>query len=80
MAETKFLEKVRKVSEPIALHFIAMTLTILSIWGFHLILRYSLGEGAKLFDRLPVIYIAQVGDAVAFLRFIWSAIREFKDV
>jgi hypothetical protein len=75
-----FRDKVQKVVEPICLHLIGMCATVVSIWLFHMLLHAVLGEDATLFGTLPIVYLAHTGDLVAFLRFIWSAIREFRDV
>ena len=75
-----FIDKVKKVIEPILVHFIGMCATILSIWAVHAFLAITIGENAKLFDILPIIYLAHAGDFTVFVRFVWSAIKEFKNV
>jgi hypothetical protein len=63
---------------PIFKHFVALSLTLLSIWGVAELFTYTLGVNAKLFDTLPIVYLIHTGDAIAFLRFIWSTIKDFK--
>ncbi len=64
---------------PIFKHFVALSLTLLSIWGVAELFTYTLGVNAKLFNTLPIVYLIHTGDAIAFLRFIWSTIKEFKN-
>ena len=40
-------------------------------------LKATLGKDAKLFDMLPLAYVAHVGDSIAILRFFWKMLKEF---
>lgn len=64
--------------EPVLRHAIAMVITILCIWIFQLVLMHTLGEEATLFGRIPIVYVAHTGDSLAFLRFFWKMVREFR--
>jgi len=75
-----FIEYLKKVAVPILLHFIAMCLTLLSIWCFDLLLGYTLGENAVIFDKIPIKYLFHTADVAAILRFIWHIIKDFKNV
>ena len=72
-----FTEKLREDLEPVLRHAIAMVVTILCIWGFHLVLKHTLGQEARLFGQLPIEYVAHTGDVIAFIRFFWKMIKEF---
>jgi hypothetical protein len=71
-----FLLRVWKDTEIILQHAIAIAVTILTIWGIQYLLKFTLGEDAKLFDRLPIVYVCHLGDLAAMLRFCWKLIRE----
>jgi len=75
-----FREKLKKAIEPIVLHFLSLCAVVVSIWAFHWVLAFFLGEHAVLFGRVRIDYLAHTGDLAVFLRFIWSALKEFKDV
>lgn len=72
-----FFSKVIEDNEVVVRHAIGMIVTIMSIWFFHWSLAVSLGADAKLFDIVPIIYIAHFGDLLAFLRFFWKMLKEF---
>ena len=72
-----FVAKVVDDNEVVIRHAIGMIVTIACIWAFHSALAITLGADAKLFDIIPIVYIAHVGDALAFLRFFWKMLREF---
>lgn len=72
-----FVAKVIDDNEVVVRHAIGMIVTIACIWLFHFALAQSLGADAKLFDIVPIIYIAHIGDTLAFLRFFWKMLREF---
>jgi hypothetical protein len=77
MKKGSFFQRLYSDCEPVIRHAISMAVTIVCIWGFQFLLKRTLGEDAKLFDRLPIIYVAQLGDLLAFLRFFWKLIKEF---
>lgn len=70
-------EKLKDHLEPVILHTIAMSVAILSIWFIHFLLRSTLGESAKLFDVMPLIFVAHVGDTIVIGRFFWKMLKEF---
>jgi len=72
-----FIAKVVEDNEVVVRHAIGMVVTIGCIWVFHLALALTLGADAKLFDSVPIVFVAHVGDALAFLRFFWKMIKEF---
>jgi hypothetical protein len=72
-----FLQRAWENVEVILIHAIGMAVTIVTIWGFQYLLKLTLGEDAKLFGRLPIIYISQFGDLLAMLRFCWKLAKEF---
>lgn len=72
-----FQQKLWDDIEPVLRHALAMLVTIGCIWMFHAALEHSLGKDAKLFDLVPILYVAHTGDALAFLRFFWKMVKEF---
>jgi len=72
-----FLSKLVEDNGPVIRHAIGMVVTILCIWIFHFALSVTLGERAKLFDIIPIVYVAHFGDSLAFLRFFWKMLKEF---
>lgn len=72
-----FFEKVKKDNEIVVRHALGMLIVLVCIWAFHLVLTYTLGDDAKLFGAVPVLYVAHVGDALAFFRFFVKLVREF---
>ena len=72
-----FFAKVVEDNEIVVRHAIGMVITIGCIWIFHAALSFTLGAEAKLFDYIPIVYVAHIGDVLAFLRFFWKMIREF---
>ena len=71
-----FLLRVWKDTEITLQHFIGTAGTILTIWGIQCLLKFTVGEDARLFDKLPIIYICHLGDLVVMLRFCWKLVRE----
>lgn len=76
-SSTSFFLKIVEDNEIVVRHAIGMVITIACIWVFHFVLKLTLGADAKLFDYVPIAYVAHIGDALAFLRFFWKMLREF---
>lgn len=76
-SSTSFFSKIVEDNEIVVRHAIGMVITIACIWAFHGALELTLGADAKLFDYVPIAYVAHIGDALAFLRFFWKMLREF---
>lgn len=76
-SSTSFFSKIVEDNEIVVRHAIGMVITIACIWAFHFVLELTLGADAKLFDYVPIAYVAHIGDALAFLRFFWKMLREF---
>jgi hypothetical protein len=74
---SSFFAKLVEDNEIVVRHAIGMVVTIACIWAFHGALTLTLGADAKLFDWIPIAYVAHVGDALAFMRFFWKMLREF---
>ncbi len=74
---SSFWEKLKDHLEPVFIHTVAMSAAILSIWCVHWLLKSTLGESAKLFDLMPLIYVAHVGDTIVLGRFFWKMLKEF---
>jgi hypothetical protein len=72
-----FIQRVWDHNEPTVQGAIGMTVTILTMWEMHGLLKWTLGVDSKMFGCIPVIYLSHFGDLFAFLRFYWSEIRKF---
>jgi hypothetical protein len=78
MHEESFGSQLKEDLAPVIRHGISMCVAVLCIWAFHALLAATIGEEARLFDSIPIRYLAHAGDLIVFTRFIWKALREFK--
>jgi hypothetical protein len=60
----------------IARHTLGLIAALVSIWLVHIVLKYLLGEDAKLYNFVPIRYIIETGDLAVLVRFIWKVVRQ----
>lgn len=65
--------------EEVGWHALILIATLLSIWVIQHALDLLLGKDAAFFDIIPIRYVIDAGHLAAFLKFVYSAIRSFKD-
>jgi len=63
-------------SAEIARHTVGLIAALVSIWMVHLVLKYLLGEEAKLYNFIPIRYIIETGELAVLVRFIWKVVRQ----
>ncbi len=58
-------------------HFLAMIAIIGTMAALHKFTELTVGPEKKLLDLVPLEYFPQIGDLIAFTRFIWMSLKSF---
>jgi hypothetical protein len=59
-----------EIVEEILSETVILFAILVAVWGIRMALNFTLGPGAKLYGLIPVEWITDTGDLVAFLRYL----------
>lgn len=72
----KFWEQFYSEISPFLRHTLAMVVALACIALVETVLTHFLGHDAKLFDSVPIVYVAHAGDTIVFARFLLMLLKE----